>query len=165
MKLTIHQKVALSWLVITPVTFASVVASATRADAGVFMAWGVAMVAVMVLTMPTLLRWPVFRRWYAWTDALSERQRLALSQRNLSRYYQTGFEDGYLARVIPYFWRLTFTVFGLMALTSVLPSNSGLPALGGMIAVSVFYLMGVMFVVIASWPISQLIDERCGRRS
>ncbi len=67
----------------------------------------------MILFTPLLLRWPTFRRWYGWTDALSERQRQALAQRNLRRYYQSALDDGYVSRVMPYVWRIIWTVGGL----------------------------------------------------
>ncbi len=85
MKLNVHQHLALSWSVSAPWVFAPVLENAKRPDAGAVMAWGVAIVAVMILFTPLLLRWPTFRRWYGWTDALSERQRQALAQRNLHR--------------------------------------------------------------------------------
>lgn len=75
MRLTIHQQTALFWLMGAPGVFAPVMENAKRPDAGAVMAWGVAIVAVMILAMPLLLGWPPFRRWYGWTDALSERQR------------------------------------------------------------------------------------------
>ena len=97
MKLSLHQHIAMSWLIGAPVVFAPVIENAKRPDTGAVVAWGVTIVAVMILFTPLLLRWPPFRRWYGWTDALSERQRQALTQRDLRRYYQTAFDDGYVS--------------------------------------------------------------------
>ena len=78
MKLSFHQHIALFWMIGAPGVFAPVIENAKRPDAGAVMAWGVAIVAVMILFTPLLLRCPPFRRWYGRTDALSERQRQAL---------------------------------------------------------------------------------------
>ena len=92
MKLSFHQHIALFWMIGAPGVFAPVIENAKRPDAGAVMAWGVAIVAVMILFTPLLLRCPPFRRWYGRTDALSERQRQALAERGLRRYYQTAFD-------------------------------------------------------------------------
>ena len=85
MKLSFHQHIALFWMIGAPGVFAPVIENAKRPDAGAVMAWGVAIVAVMILFTPLLLRCPPFRRWYGRTDALSERQRQALAERGLRR--------------------------------------------------------------------------------
>ncbi|MGS0550494.1 hypothetical protein [Xanthomonas oryzae] len=164
MRLTIHQQTALFWLIGAPGAFAPVMQNAKRPDAGVVMAWGVAIVAVMILFTPWLLHWPTFRTWYGWTDALSERQRQALAQRNLRRYYQTAFNDGYVSRVMPYVWRIIWTVGALMAVTTVLPSTTGRPALDALVVFATWYPMGVMLLVFASCPLVRMIEERCKRR-
>ena len=160
MKLTIHQQTALFWLIGAPGVFAPVMENAKRSDAGAVMAWGVATVAVMILFTPLLLRWPTFRRWYGWTDALSERQRQALAQRNLRRYYQSAFDDGYVSRVMPYVWRIIWTVGGLMAVTAVLPTTTGRPAFDALVVFSTWYPIGVMLLIFASWPLARMIEER-----
>ena len=81
MKLSFHQHIALFWMIGAPGVFAPVIENAKRPDAGAVMAWGVAIVAVMILFTPLLLRCPPFRRWYGRTDALSERQRRACRAR------------------------------------------------------------------------------------
>jgi hypothetical protein len=164
-KLTIHQTTALWWLMSSPAVFAPVMTNAKRPDVGAVMAWGVCIVAAMILFMPLLIRWPAFRRWYGWTDALSEQQRQALVQRNLRRYYQTAFDDGYVSRVIPYLWRIIWTVGVAMAVTSVLPSNTGHPALDALMVFSTWYPMGVMLLAMASLPLGRLIEQRRKRRS
>jgi hypothetical protein len=70
MKLSFHQHIALFWMIGAPGVFAPVIENAKRPDAGAVMA-GVAIVAVMILFTPLLLRCPPFRRWYGRTDALS----------------------------------------------------------------------------------------------
>lgn len=160
MKLSLHQHIALFWLIGAPGVFAPVMENAKRPDAGSVMAWGVAIVAAMILLTPLLLRWPTFRRWYGWTDALSEQQRQTLAQRDLRRYYQTAFDDGYVSRVMPYVRRLIWTVGGLMALIAVLPNNTGMPAFDALVVFSTWYPMGVMLLVVASWPFGRMLRAR-----
>ncbi|ENT5621107.1 transposase [Enterobacter cloacae complex sp. CDL006] len=148
----------------TPGVFAPVIENAKRPDAGAVMAWGVAIVAVMILFTPLLLRCPPFRRWYGRTDALSERQRQALAERGLRRYYQTAFDDGYVPRVMPYVWRIIWTVGGLMAVTAVLPTNTGRPAFDALVVFSTWYPIGVMLLVFASRPLGRLIRQRAQER-
>ena len=62
MKLSFHQHIALFWMIGAPGVFAPVIENAKRPDAGAVMAWGVAIVAVMILFTPLLLRCPPFRR-------------------------------------------------------------------------------------------------------
>ena len=121
-------------------------------------------VAVMILFTPLLLRCPPFRRWYGRTDALSERQRQALAERGLRRYYQTAFDDGYVPRVMPYVWRIIWTVGGLMAVTAVLPTNTGRPAFDALVVFSTWYPIGVMLLVFASRPLGRLIRQRAQSR-
>lgn len=166
MKLSLHQHIALFWIIGAPGIFAPVIENAKRPDAGAVMAWGVAIVAVMIiLFMPLLLmRWPTFRRWYGWTDALSERQRQALAQRNLRRYYQTAFGDSYVSRVMPYVWRIIWTVGGLIAVTTMLPSDTGLPAFDALVVFSTWYPVGVMLLVFVSWPLGRMLRARVQER-
>ena len=58
MKLSFHQHIALFWMIGAPGVFAPVIENAKRPDAGAVMAWGVAIVAVMILFTPLLLRCP-----------------------------------------------------------------------------------------------------------
>jgi len=64
MKLSFHQHIALFWMIGAPGVFAPVIENAKRPDAGAVMAWGVAIVAVMILFTPLLLRCPPFSTWY-----------------------------------------------------------------------------------------------------
>jgi len=66
---------------------------------------------------------------------------------------------------MPYLWRIIWMVGGLMAVTAVLPTNTGRPALDAVIVFSTWYPMGVMLLVFASWPLSRMIEERRKRRS
>ncbi|EGS5141925.1 transposase, partial [Klebsiella pneumoniae] len=52
MKLSFHQHIALFWMIGAPGVFAPVIENAKRPDAGAVMAWGVAIVAVMILFTP-----------------------------------------------------------------------------------------------------------------
>nr|CEF90346.1 Hypotetical pretein [Citrobacter freundii] len=62
MKLSFHQHIALFWMIGAPGVFAPVIENAKRPDAGAVMAWGVAIVAVMILFTPLLLRCPLLIR-------------------------------------------------------------------------------------------------------
>jgi hypothetical protein len=138
-----------------------VIENAKRPDAGAVMAWGVAIVAVMILFTPLLLRCPPFRRWYGRTDALSERQRQALAERGLRRYYQTA-DDGYVPRVMPYVGASSDgrRVDGC----GVLPTNTGRPAFDALVVFSTWYPIGVMLLVFASRPLGRLIRQRAQER-
>jgi len=97
-------------------------------------------------------------------EGLSERQRQALAERGLRRYYQTAFDDGYVPRVMPYVWRIIWTVGGLMAVTAVLPTNTGRPAFDALVVFSTWYPIGVMLLVFASRPLGRLIRQRAQER-
>lgn len=159
MKLTIHQGVALWWLMSSPALFAPVMQNAKRPDAGAVMAWGVAWVAVIILAMPIFLRWAKFRSWYGWTDALSAQQRQALDQRNLTAYYRIAFDDGYASRVLPYLRRIMWSLGILIAVTTLLPTSLGHPAIDGLLGFSAWYPMGVMILVFASCPIGRMCKD------
>lgn len=163
-KPSLHQYTALLWLIGAPSVFAPVMENTKRPDAGAVMAWGVAIVAVLILFTPLLLRWSPFRRWYGWTDAFSERQRQALAQRDLHCYYQTAFDDSYVSRVMPYLWRIIWTVGALMAVTTVLPTNTGRTAFDALVIFSTWYPTGVMLLVFASCPLGRLIRQRTQER-
>jgi hypothetical protein len=83
----------------------------------------------------------------------SERQRQALAERGLRRYYQTAFDDGYVPRDALRV-RIIWTVGGLMAVTAVLPTNTGRPAFDALVVFSTWYPIGVMLLVFASRPLA-----------
>jgi hypothetical protein len=97
------------------------------------MAWGVAIVAVMILFTPLLLRCPPFRRWYGRTDALSERQRQALAAERACAATTRPLSMTATCPAMPYVWRIIWTVGGLMAVTAVLPNNTGRPAFDALV--------------------------------
>lgn len=119
--------------------------------------WGIAIVATMILFTPVSLRCPTFRRLYCWTDALSDQQRKALGQRNLHRYYQTAFDDGYVSRVMPYMWRIIWTVGGMSVTTAVLLSNTRQPALDALLVFSTWYPAGVLLLIFVSLPLGRMM--------
>lgn len=160
MKLNIHQHIALGWVIGAPWVFAPVLASAKRPDAGGVLAWGIAITAVMILSVPALLRWPAFRRWYGWTDALSECQRQALAQHNLRLYYQVAFNDGYVSRVMPYAWRLIWTMAAMLVPSTLLPAATGIPVLDSLLLFPMWYPLGTLVLLFASCPIGRLLEAR-----
>lgn len=163
MRLSLHQYLALFWIIGAPWAFAPVLVSVKRPDAGVVLAWGIAIVAVMILSVPSLLRQPAFRGWYGWTDAFSDRQRQALAQRDLRRYYQAAFDDGYVSRVTPYAWRLIWTVAVLLVPGTVIHADTGISVLDALMLFPMWYLLGVLALIIASVPMSWQINARKGR--
>lgn len=70
-----------------------------------------------------------------------------------------------MSRLMPYLWRIIWTLGVLMAVTAALPSNTGRPALDALIVFSTWYPTGVMLLVFASWPLARMIEERRKRRS
>jgi hypothetical protein len=134
-----------------PGVFAPVIENAKRPDAGAVMA-GVAIVAVMIPS--PLCCCAVHHSGAGMAGRMSERQRQALAERGLRRYYQTAFDDGYVPRVMPYVWRIIWTVGGLMAVTAVLPTNTGRPAFDALVVFSTWYPIGVMLLVFASRPLA-----------
>ena len=135
MKLSFHQHIALFWMIGAPGVFAPVIENAKRPDAGAVMAWGVAIVAVMILF--TLCCCAVHHSGAGMAGRMRCRSgSAALAERGLRRYYQTAFDDGYVPRVMPYVWRIIWTVGGLMAVTAVLPTNTGRPAFDALVVFS-----------------------------
>ena len=61
--------------------------------------------------------------------------------------------------MIPYVWRIIWTVGRLMAVTAVLPSNTEHSALDAFAVFSTWYPVGVMQVVYALWPFLKPIDK------
>ncbi|MDH1472531.1 transposase [Shewanella xiamenensis] len=155
LKLTLSQQIALIWSLTSPVILATVIDKSARIDVGSVIAWGVVIVVSMILLTPELLRWSMFKRWFGWTDALSERQLQAISGRDLRSYYQAARDDGYALRVRPYVLRIISTVFGLMILTSILPSVPELPIIDAFAVFSLWYPAGVLLLIIVSLPIGR----------
>lgn len=160
MRFNLHQHLALGWVLGAPWVFAPVLASAKRPDAGAVLAWGIAIVAVMILAVPVLLRSSVFRRWYGWTDALSQRQLHALAQRNRHLYYEVASNDGYVSRVTPYAWRLIWATATLLAPSMLLSDATGIPVLDALLLFPMWYPLGALVLLFASCPIGRLLETR-----
>ena len=165
MKITIHQKIALWWLFGSLWVFVPVLENSPLPNVGAVLAWGIAEVAMMILFTPFFLRWPLLRRWYGWTDAMSDAQRQALAQKDSPLYYQTAFDDGYPSRVLPYLKRMIYTIVGLTVVTIQLPNNFGHPALDAFIAFWNWYPFGVVLFVLASTPLVRMVKKRFKRSS
>ena len=58
---------------------------------------------------------------------------------------------------LPIFWRIIWTVGGLMAMTTVMPSNTGWPTFDALVVFSTWYPIGVMLLVLASWPLGRML--------
>ncbi|MGS6245444.1 hypothetical protein, partial [Enterobacter hormaechei] len=61
-------------------------------------------------------------------------------------------------------WSIIWTVCGLMALTAVLPTNTGRPAFDALYVFSTWYPIGVMLLLFASRPLGRLITKRAQQR-
>lgn len=151
MKISIHHYLALCWAIGAPWTFAPVLQQSTKPGSGAILAWGVVIVAVMIFVVPILLRWPLFRRWYGWADAMSERQRLAIEDRALRRYCQVAFDDGYISRLKPYVWRILATTSALVVMMNF-AGHTGSPILDALALFSPWYPLGVLLLITTSWP-------------
>jgi hypothetical protein len=55
---------------------------------------------------------------------------------------------------MPYVWRIIWTVGGLMAVTAVLPTNTGRPAFDALVVFSTWYPIGVMLLVSRRGPLA-----------
>ena len=128
------------------------------------LAQGIVLVTTMIAVVPLLLKWPSFRRWFCWTDALSERQRQALAHRDLQRYYRSAFEDGYVSRMLPYLKRIMGLIAVLMVSDMVMPKEIGGTTLAAITLFVSWYPMGVMLLVFASLPLGRLIRARAQER-
>lgn len=152
-KLDIHQRVALWWIIGAPFVFCPVLAASPVPDVGRILACGVALVTACIAACPLLLRWPLFRRLFCWTDALSAEQRAAISARNLSEYYRLAAAGNYFEKVVPYIKRLFALVIGLSLINAFLPT-------GWFSVFSTWYPMGVLILSMASLPWPSLIRKR-----
>lgn len=159
MRATFHQITALWWLATAPLVFSPALTNSTRPDAGSVLAWGIAVVAATILMVPLALKWRCFRRWYCWTDALSERQRRAIERKDVRQYYRAAFDDGYASRVVPYLRRIAWVVGAIMATTTVAP-ETGTPMLDAFLVFGGWYPLGVLLVGIASLPIGSMLKRR-----
>lgn len=162
--LSIHQRAAFAWLFASSTAFAPLLQVAKRPDTGAMLAQGIVLVTAMIALVPLLLKWTNFRRWFCWTDALSERQRQALAQRNLRRYYQSAFEDGYAPRTLPYLIRIMILIAVMMVAEAVMPKEIGGTTLAAITLFASWYPMGVMLLLVASWPLSRILRTRAQER-
>ena len=113
-----------------PGVFAPVIENAKRPDAGAVMA-GVAIVAVMILS--PLCCCVVHHSGAGMAGRMVVGAAApGVAERGLRRYYQTAFDDGYAPRDA---LRVAhhLTVGGLMAVTAVLPTNTGRPAFDALV--------------------------------
>lgn len=161
MRVSAHQYAAIVWLISAPFGFGPVVASATHPEASRIVMYGIIVMAAAMLTTPVLLRWGAFRRWFCWTDALSQRQRQAAERKDIRGFYEAATADGYRERVTPYLWRLTWAgAIGVLI-------GAGIPDLGGrnieLLAASSFlplYPLGVVLSVMVTMPWKRSAEEK-----
>jgi hypothetical protein len=109
-------------------------------------------------TIPALV-WPD-------ADALSERQRQALAEpvRRACAATTRPLSMTATPRVMPYVWRIIWTVGGLMAVTAVLLYQHRTASLRCLAVFSTWYPIGVMLLVFASRPLGRLIRQRAQER-
>lgn len=58
--------------------------------------------SVMILTIPLLLNVPLLRRWFCWTDALSEKQKTAWGKRKIKKLIRIGRQQRCSNKLLPY---------------------------------------------------------------
>jgi hypothetical protein len=152
LKLSIHQHAAITWLLASPMAFSPLLKATTRPDAEMIVAQGILLVTAITAVVPLLLKWPSFRRWFCWTEALSERQRHTLVRCDLRLYYLIGFKDGYISRVLPYTKRIVGLFFFLMVVDMVMPKDICGATLDVITMFPSLYLMGVVLLQFVSCP-------------
>lgn len=160
MRLGFHQNIALSWLFGSSFGLGPLLAEAKAEDAGTIIAYGVVFVTAMILVVPLMLRWPRFKAWFCWTDAMSDAQREALEQREVRRYYQIAFENGYVARLVPYAWRLMMLGAGATAIGPIFDGSIKTPLAKAIVAFLPFYPMGAVLMAMASLPLIKILQKK-----
>ena len=152
MKLSIHQFGAMCWVTIAVVIFYPISMASPMPHANIIFKCCIVQVTAMYFYIPLLLKWPTFRRWYCWTDAMSERQFQAFSKTSIQQYNQTAFykddEERYLSALKPYIRRLSWTAAGLFVLSILLQKDLVLVSI--VFSFSVFYPLSVLFMVYVS---------------
>ena len=110
-KLNIHAKIALVFLSSGLLTLGTLytpqISDYSRHQFLVF----ICAQAIIIVVAPFLLKIQLFRRWYGWTDAMSDDQKLSISKGALWDYYKISYENRYIKRVFPYFIRISTTGF------------------------------------------------------
>lgn len=163
LKLSFHQHLAMLWTLGAPGCLAPVLRESTRQDAGKVLAWGVVIVAAMILFVPAVVRHPLLRRSLAWTDAMSVAQLRALKNRRARDYYEAAWNDDYASRVLPYLRRIVALTWACIAVTALLPPIPESPVWGALLAFAAFYPTGVTLVVIGSMPLKNIFAEKFRR--
>ncbi|MCE1175751.1 MAG: hypothetical protein LWW76_01345 [Burkholderiales bacterium] len=112
-KLNIHAKIALVFLSSGLLTLGTLytpqISDYSRHQFLVF----ICAQAIIIVVAPFLLKIQLFRRWYGWTDAMSDEQKLVISKGAILDYYKISYENKYITRVFPYFSRTCATGFVL----------------------------------------------------
>lgn len=144
LKLTIHQTAAMWWLATGAAIFLPLLPLATKPDAGV-KAWAiVASVTAIIALAPIALLVPPIRRWFCWTDALTEHERKLLIARNFKAFGESARAGAYVQRVKPYIMRIMGLLIASTAGADCLPESAyvwhlGLDAIG-------WYCCGVLML-------------------
>jgi hypothetical protein len=119
-----------------------------------FVAWGVAVVSLLLVVTPVALRVRPLRYLFRWTDAMSLEQRAALAERDLRRYYQLAGEQGYADRLLRYLCALTF----LLLCALLLPYEPDWPnAVQAVVVFIPVYLVGSIVLMLASAPVVPIL--------
>jgi hypothetical protein len=148
LKLTIHQMAAMWWLATGAVIFIPLLPLATKPDAGV-KAWAiVASVTAIIALAPIALLAPPIRRWFCWTDALTQHEHKLLIARNFKAFGEAARAGAYVQRVKPYIMRIMGLLLASTAAAACLPESAyiwrlGLNAIG-------WYCCGVLLMLNAT---------------
>lgn len=162
-KLDLHTTLALYFVLLSPAILAPALTGSTRADIGPVLAWAVVFTAVMIMGLPRLVAIEPFRRWYCWSDALSQRQKQVLQQRRLGAYYAAAYEDDYVGRLMPYVLRIAGTMLvPNVVVRLVVPwwAHTGMPAVDGAMAAYLLYMPILFLVILVTLPWGPWIRDR-----
>jgi len=147
MKLSIHQMAALWWLATGTAMFLPLVALSPKPDAGLSAWIIIASVTAVIAIVPVALHWPVFKRLFCWTDALTIRERDCLKRKDDAAFGRAAREDGYAKRIKPYLYRIGAVFCLIAAGQEILPES--LRIVRGAFDAVGWYICGVLLLNLA----------------
>ena len=153
MKLHLHQKISLAWLITLSLASDQSIDFTTGPEVADGIVQAIVVSTSLILAIPKLMSWTQFKKWFCWTDALSANQRAALARGDLRRYYQLAVDESYVYKVTPYFFRTAFGLAVLFGLGGILPVRSGGIELNCILMFVSLYVFLLLVVIFASMPI------------